>query len=160
MSVPLMYASETIRLWHNLKRDAAIVNGINYGCENVSLSLMSVPNTCMFDSTHWGPACFYYANTALLQSLQIWRAWGHLSVFLLTDHNLCAHPLGPHSILGHIKWSLVNTEWDSCPLSILHLCLHSLLTACLSPRRNPAIDFYHLWWSSARPAVNVRVAFS
>lgn len=51
-------------------------------------------------STHWGTACFYYVNTVLPQSLRLsssssWQAWGHVSVFLLTDHNLCAHPFGP-----------------------------------------------------------------
>lgn len=37
-------------------------------------------------------------------------------------------------------------------------CLYSLLTACVSRSRNSAIDFYHLWCSSALPAVNVWVA--
>lgn len=97
--------------------------------------------------------CSLQIVTAILQSLQIssslsWQAWGHVSVvikwsqFVWTPFWHALHPRG----------SLVNTEWDWLHHDCLH-CLHSLLTAYVSLRRNPAVDFYQLWCSSGLPLV-------
>lgn len=145
------------------KRDAAIINVIDCSCfssnkkhlpSKWSVWLTRTPKTLpvwLHPLRHCLLILCERATASDFFALEV-GSWRSCVSLLSPDCNLYAHRFGTPSILA-----LVNIEWDSCSLSSLHHCLYSLLTACTSPRRNQAIDFYHLC-SSALPAVNVWVA--